>query len=139
MFGKLLDRTDPEIIHATDYILSNAKDAEGGCLIYGKPNKYYTLWVGGKRIGAHRLVLTMKSEQSLEGLTVDHLCSQKACVNPDHLEAITLEENQSRQGAVMPTKHSNSGKLLRPRYSWFEVQEALAILRAKLEPKEAPA
>lgn len=31
-----------------------------------------------------------------EGLTIDHLCMVKCCVNPEHLEAVTAEENTRR-------------------------------------------
>ncbi|MEW1705993.1 HNH endonuclease signature motif containing protein [Microbacterium sp. NPDC089190] len=30
------------------------------------------------------------------GLTIDHLCFQTACVNPDHLEPVTQAENNRR-------------------------------------------
>lgn len=28
-----------------------------------------------------------------EGLQIDHLCRNKACINPEHLEAVTMREN----------------------------------------------
>lgn len=37
---------------------------------------------------------------------MDHLCKTKNCVNPDHLEPVTLEENQRRHwGAHCPRGH----------------------------------
>ena len=33
-------------------------------------------------------------------MTVDHLCRNKACVNPDHLEIVTAGENTLRGGAM---------------------------------------
>lgn len=31
------------------------------------------------------------------GMTVDHLCTNKVCVNPEHLEVVTIAENSSRR------------------------------------------
>lgn len=36
-----------------------------------------------------------------DGLEVDHLCRNKACVNPAHLEPVTRHENQRRRAAVI--------------------------------------
>ncbi len=43
-----------------------------------------------------------------KGLTVDHLCRVRACVNPKHLEIVTLKENILRSrglAAVNASKH----------------------------------
>ena len=45
---------------------------------------------------AHRYAFTLHRGAIPEGLTLDHLCRQPACVNPAHMEAVTIEENVSR-------------------------------------------
>ncbi len=46
---------------------------------------------------AHRVSWVAFSGKPLTGnLTVDHLCRNKLCVNPGHLEPVTLSENVRR-------------------------------------------
>lgn len=47
---------------------------------------------------AHRYVYEHHRGPVPEGLTLDHLCEEKLCVNPDHLEAVSHAENCRRQG-----------------------------------------
>jgi len=54
----------------------------------------------GREIGTHRIVWMVLVGPIPEGLTLDHLCRVRHCVNPLHLEPVTLRVNQSRgQGA----------------------------------------
>ncbi len=48
----------------------------------------------GKR--AHRVMYELLVGPIPEGLTLDHLCRVRHCVNPEHLEPVTLAENVRR-------------------------------------------
>jgi hypothetical protein len=45
---------------------------------------------------AHRVAYQLAVGPILEGLTIDHLCRNRACCNPAHLEAVTGRENGLR-------------------------------------------
>lgn len=51
----------------------------------------------GKPGRAHRAMYEQEVGQIPEGLELDHLCFQTACVNPRHLEPVTGIENARRQ------------------------------------------
>ncbi len=52
------------------------------------------------RIGAHRLAYAQTKGPIPDGLVIDHLCRVTMCVNPDHLEAVTVAENVRRTTQV---------------------------------------
>jgi hypothetical protein len=50
----------------------------------------------GKRTRAHRYVYELLVGPIPDGLILDHLCRVRRCVNPDHLEPVTMAENTRR-------------------------------------------
>lgn len=52
-------------------------------------------------IQAHRAVYELAVGPIADGLQIDHLCRNPRCVNPDHLEPVTYEENQRRGNSPM--------------------------------------
>lgn len=60
--------------------------------------------IAGKRYctTAHRVTYSHIVGAIPAGLEIDHLCENKLCVNPEHLEAVTHRENMRRRSSRRP-------------------------------------
>lgn len=54
---------------------------------------------GSRQLRAHRVVYEAVKGPIPEGLELDHLCRNRQCVNPTHLEAVTHQVNAQRGNA----------------------------------------
>lgn len=68
-----------------------------GCWVWGGSffrNGYGRTWKDGKTRLVHRVSYELHIGEIPAGMTVDHKCENKACVNPEHLQIVTGKENQ---------------------------------------------
>lgn len=77
--------------------------SEVGCWQWMKSQKgggYGAFSVDGRSWRAHRWAYETLVGPIAEGLTLDHLCRNRLCVNPAHLEPVTSGENTRRGRAA---------------------------------------
>lgn len=60
------------------------------------PGGYGKTTVNYKTVLAHRFVYESSKGKIPDGLCLDHLCRNRSCVNPDHLEPVSHKENTAR-------------------------------------------
>ena len=83
--------------HTRKNFYSKIKILPNGCWEWQakihNPTGYGHLFINRKTFLAHRISYILHKGTIPNGLVVNHLCRNRKCVNPNHLEVITLKEN----------------------------------------------
>lgn len=86
-----------------------AEPTAHGCLMWTAghlPRGYGRVWVDGRMAYAHRVAYAMYYGEVPDGMDLDHLCRNPACVNPLHLEPVTRRVNLLR-GRTLVAAHAS--------------------------------
>ena len=78
---------------------SKTRPGENGCIEWAAhktPQGYGQFSWMSEPVLAHRWVYEASRGLIPEGMVIDHLCRNRACVNVDHLECVTMGENTRR-------------------------------------------
>lgn len=89
---------ETELPSTEDAFFAKVNESEAGCWEFSSlnANGYGTWQVEGRRVLAHRWAFTHLVGPIPDGLGLDHLCRNRACVNPGHLEPVTQRVNTLR-------------------------------------------
>lgn len=105
MFKNFISTRKNKII---DRIFSRCVEDENGCMVWqggtsGKIKKgvggrgYGRIRIQGKTSATHRVIYTCFHGYIPSCLDIDHICNNKLCCNPNHLEAVSHKENCKRR------------------------------------------
>jgi len=89
-FWKYVDKNGPVPLHRPDL---------GACWVWKgsiASNGYSRFYTEMKQFFAHRISYFLTNGPIPAGKQVDHLCRNRSCTNPAHLEAVTRKENLLR-------------------------------------------
>lgn len=88
---------------------SYSVDPESGCWVWSgavNASGYGSKALGGTSTTAHRWVWERTVGPIGDGMQLDHLCRNRLCVNPEHMEPVTPTENNRRR----PKYDTNNAK-----------------------------
>jgi hypothetical protein len=105
--------------------LIQLSDDASGCWLWlgkiGKRTGYGYKQIGGKTVLAHRWVYSIFGGWIPKGKVINHLCSNRRCVNPKHLEVTTTAGNcRHGRGTKLTLEQAVEIKRLIPGLKWGE-------------------
>ena len=68
---------------------------------------YGQIWLHGKPEGAHRVSYELHVGPIPSPFHLDHRCRVRHCVNPEHLEPVTCQENLMRSEITQARRHAS--------------------------------
>lgn len=86
---------------------------------YGKISARYSPAASGTKL-AHRVSYELTREPVPDGLHLDHLCRNRLCVNPGHLEPVSVKENVARGMHGRLRTHCGYGHELTPENTQYD-------------------
>ena len=111
--------------HTEDSLLELTKP-DGDCLIWQgvkRSNGYGVTVYQGTQTTTHRAMYLIRHGALADGFEVDHTCNRRDCINPDHLEAVTHQENMKR--SITRRTSCRAG------HPWNEENTYVAIIKRK--------
>lgn len=115
------------ILIAMDNKLLAKTIKQGDCLVWigaKTHNGYGLVRRNNKSQLAHRVAYTQVKGAIPDGLTINHKCQVTLCINPEHLEAMTLQENialSTKSGVIINRNktHCIRGHEFTPDNIWY--------------------
>jgi hypothetical protein len=95
-YRRLLRRGTTELRTVEERLKKGTSRQPDGCWLWTglkASGGYGRIKIDGTHQQVHRVAYEMHIGPIPDGLQLDHLCRNKACVNPDHLEPVTQREN----------------------------------------------
>lgn len=109
---KPIDKDSLDLIEKDNFEMGQPPDMDTECWLWARamyPHGYGCLWFNGRPAYAHRVIYEALVGVVPEGLELDHLCRVRACVNPEHLEPVTHQENVARGLKFTRITHCKNG------------------------------